>query len=187
MGSLREQEMGTLNPYQPPSGSVPSSNADSFQQDGIQPRLLPRSFWTVWAGFSVICVVFVAVVFYLGRVDRSALSFIGPPLLGLWLSPFVVVRAKLCERYQHRCVGSSGIVIFLACLGVCFGLGYASLGITFALWALLSTFMIGNQQSLTGFQQVLLAGLLITAVVVYLKLIDLSAKRPKLKQEVVSS
>jgi hypothetical protein len=47
--------------------------------------------------------------------------------------------------------------------------------------------MIGNQQSLTGFQQVLLAGLLITAVVVYLKLIDLSAKRPKLKQEVVSS
>jgi hypothetical protein len=66
-------------------------------------------------------------------------------------------------------------------------LGYASLGITFALWALLSAFMIGNQQSLTGFQQVLLAGLLITAVVVYLKLIDLSAKRPKLKQEVVSS
>ena len=81
----------------------------------------------------------------------------------------------------------SGIVIFLAVLGVCFGLGYASLGFTFALWALLSAFMIGNQQSLTGFQQVLLAGLLITAVVVYLKLIDLSAKRPTLKQKAVSS
>jgi len=84
-------------------------------------------------------------------------------------------------------MGSRGIVIFLACLGVCFGLGYASLGITFALWALFSTFMIGNQQSLTGFQQVLLAGFLITAGVVYLKLIDLSARRPKLKQRVASS
>lgn len=179
--------METLNPYQPPRGSVPSSNWDSRERDDPQPRVLPRSFWFIWSGFVAICVVFVAVVFYLARVDRSALSFIGPPLLGLWLSPFVVVRAKLCERYQHRCMGSSSIVIFLACLGVCFGLGYASLGITFALWALLSAFMIGNQQSLTGFQQVLLAGLLITAVVVYLKLIDLSAKRPKLKQEVVSS
>lgn len=179
--------METLNPYQPPSESVPSSHWDSRTRDDPQPRALPRSFWFVWSAFVVFCAVLVAVVLYLARADRNAVSFIGPPILGLWLSPFVIVRAKLCERYQHRCMGSRGIVIFLACLAVCFGLFYASIGIAFFFWTFLSAFMINNQQSLNGLQQVLLAGLLIVAVAIYLKLIDLSARRPTLKQRVASS
>ena len=144
--------MGTLNPYQPPSGSVPSGIADSPEYDTVQPRLLPHSFWFVWSVFVATCAVLVAVVLYLARADRNAVSFLGLPLWGLFLTPFVAVRAKLCERYQHRCMGSSGIVIFLACFSVCFGLFYASIGIAFFVWMFLSAFMT-NKQFLNGLKQ----------------------------------
>ena len=179
--------MGTLNPYEPPNASVRSISEDSLENNGLQLRLLPRSFWFACGGFVVICAAFLVIVLFLARVDRHAISFIGLPLWGLFLAPFVAVRAKLCERYQHRCMGSSGVVIFLACLGVCFGLAYASMGIAVFPWMFLSAFMTNNQQSSNGLYQVLLAGLLIVAVVIYLKLIDLSARRPTLKQKVVSS
>lgn len=179
--------MGILNPYQPPSVSVPSIESDSLEGDGLETRLLPRSFWFVWAGFVSICAVFLTLILFQVAVDRDAESWIGLPLSGLFLAPFVVVRAKWCERYQHRCVGSNGLVIFLACLGVCFGLGYASILIAFVFWTLLFL-MIGNSfQSSSSLRSALLAAGVLMALFVYLGLIHLSAQRPKLKKEVGSS
>lgn len=179
--------MNELNPYQPYGAISPADNLDYPDPNGSPRRLLPRTFWVVWFGFIVVCVVFLTLLMYQTAVHREVVVWLALPLMGLFIAPFILLRAKLCERYQHRCVGSSGVTIFLACLGVCFGLAWASLSMMLLLWMFTAAILIDALQSTTWVSTILSVGFQLFALIVFLKLIDLSAKRPKWKQQSVSS
>jgi hypothetical protein len=165
------------NPYQPPQ-----SDSALLQPDetiGATLRALPRSFWYTWFGWLILWILALVAILFASGFDRFVINFIGWPLMGLFLAPFVLVRAKLCEKYQHRCMASSGVMIFLAGLGVCFGVGYACMGIWFGMYSVVSIMLFSWSMG-----EVQWIGLLFTAMfalVVYLKLIDMSAKRPRLE------
>lgn len=169
--------MNDYNPYRPTSKKFGPDFATSTSNAELQKRVLPRSFWILWGGYTCLSLSALVVILSLLRSSREAVSFLGLPVLGLWLAPFVCARAKLCEKYQHRCVASNGTKIFFACLGVCFGLGYAVLGMSFLLYMFLSAYIDSR-----SFSSVLISFLLVgtISVVTYLKLIDLSARSPKL-------
>lgn len=177
--------MDDYNPYRPTSESFDLERVTPATNAELQKMALPRSFWTVWVGYTCICLLALIVILFPLESSRGTLhllglplmGLLGLPLMGLCLVPFVSARAKLCEKYQHRCMASNGIKIFFTCLGVCFGLGYAVLGMSFLLYTFLSVYMESR-----SFRSVLFSVLLVgtISVVSYLKLIDLSARSPRL-------
>lgn len=165
------------NPYRPTTESFDLESVTNAPHAELQKIVLPRSFWTVWVGYTCTCLVALIVIVFPLESSRETLHFAGLPLMGLWLAPFVCARAKLCEKYQHRCLASTGMKIFFACLGVCFGLGYAVLGMSFLLYTFVSVYLQSR-----SFSSVLFSVLFVGTISVgtYLKLIDLSARSPKL-------
>ncbi len=170
--------MNLENPYQPPGGlSEPIKSNGSYANDSTYYRT-PSTFWIAWGCMVTVCVLALLGVFWLGVVT------IGPPLVGLFLSVFVALRCQLCERYQHRCMTYGGIRIFIECFMVCFGLGYLALGAAFGLYAFLtSVFRSSNVaigDGLYGLERLpaFVAGSL--AIAVYLKLIQMSARLPRI-------
>ena len=165
------------NPYRPTTESFELERVTAATNAELPKIVLPRSFWTVWLVYTCTCLLAMIVILFPLESSRETLHLVGLPLMGLWLAPFVCARAKLCEKYQHRCMASNGIKIFFACLGVCVGLGYAVLGILFLLYAFLIVYLESRSFSSIAIS-VLLVGTI--SVVTYLKLIDLSSRSPKL-------
>ncbi len=163
------------NPYQPPQSD--SALLRPIESTEAEVRTLPRSFWYMWMGWMILWLLTLVVIFFASGFDRFVINFIGWPLMGLFLAPFVLVRAKLCERYQHRCMASSGVMIFFAGLGVCFGLGYACLGIWFGLFSVMTILL--SYWSMMDVRWIAILFTAMVALVCYLKLIDMSAKRTR--------
>jgi hypothetical protein len=135
----------------------------------------------MWITVVMLCLVWVLAIRVLGA---AADVLLGLPFMGLGLTPFIALRAKLCESYQHRCMKSSGAVIYWSCFGVCLGLGYASVGVLVSLsmlasWSLFSLLNTRPSMSLglLTFLIVAMPGLWL-----YIYLIYLSAKRPRLEE-----
>lgn len=170
--------MEAFNPYRPPTPQPEQAPMASVDQVRASRRTLPRSFWQAW--WALVSISFVGLLTSLSAtlLDARALAFIGWPVIGLFVAPFVLARAKWCERYQHRCLTSGGLTIFFACFGVCFGLGYACLGI--AVMVYMSFISLATSQ-IMGI--VVLIVSILAASAVYLKLIELSAQRPRIQPE----
>lgn len=165
-----------LNPYQPPTSD--SALLEPSTATAAESRSLPRDFWFLWMGWIILCLFVLITILFESDLASFARSLLGWPIMGLGIAPFVLIRAKLCERYQHRCIASSGLVVFFACFGVCFGLGYACLGVWFVLFSVMSWML--QTTSLSDVQWIAILFTAFVALVIYLKLIDMSARRPRL-------
>lgn len=170
--------MNEENPYQPPGElSEPiRSNTTTLHADDSTFYRIPRSFWVAWGCMVALSVLALVGVFWLG------LALIGPAIAGLLLAVFVAFRCQLCERYQHRCMTYGGIRIFLQCFVVCFGFGYLALGIAFGFYAFLTPVLRSSKQGISGglFNLEKLPAFVAASIAIaaYLKLIQMSARRP---------
>ena len=175
---MGDTPMHEENPYQPPGElSEPITSNGSYANDSGYYRT-PPTFWVAWACMATVCVLALLGVFWLGVVT------IGPPLAGLFLLVFVAFRCHLCERYQHRCMTYGGIRIFIECFMVCFGLGYLALGVAFGLYAFLTPVFhspsVATSYGLYGLHRLPAFVAASLAIAVYLKLIQMSARRPRI-------
>lgn len=166
------------NPYQPPGKlSEPiSSNTTALCADDSTFYRIPRSFWVAWGAMVALSVIALVGVFWLGK------ALIGAAVGGLLLAVFVAFRCQLCERYQHRCMTYGGIRIFLQCFIVCFGFGCLALGVAFGLYTFLTPVLPGSKQGFSGglynLEKLPAFVAASIAIATYLKLIQMSARRP---------
>jgi hypothetical protein len=171
------------NPYEPPSSSWTGATHASSDLSASSSRRLPLSFWPMWAVMVLLCLVCaVGTRLIPGAAQDVLLAW---SLFGLGLAPFIALRAKLCEGYQHRCLNSSGVKIYWSCFGVCLGLAYASFGVLVA-FLMLASWLLSSFLGIVppmGFGLMSLLIVLIPALMLYVYLIHLSAKRPRLEED----
>jgi hypothetical protein len=172
------------NPYEPPRHNPEATLAD-VGLDGAVKRKLPRAFWVTWfsvTGLSLLAASSIPLVLLMDtQVNRESASTVALVMISIWglgFSPFILFRAKQCEKYQHRCLARHGVVIYLACFGVCFGLAYLSTGIYVALMIVLQIWSPGMSIGLS-----LTAALLVPVLALYLFFLHLSARRPTLQDQ----
>lgn len=170
------------NPYRSP-GLSHHETSSREQASAVSERthVLPRLFWRIWGGYSLLSVAGLAYGLSTGMVGFWN-SFVGLSLL----SPFILFRAWRCERYQHRCVVLHGVTLFLAQWGVCFGLLYLSMGLMMIpiLWLGRWNPLVSSSSSpyATSMEVAWLQVLLVGAawMALYLGLLNWSACRPRL-------
>ena len=186
------------NPYEPPRHNPEAKLAD-VGLDGVVKRKLPRAFWVTWISvtcFSLIAAIAIPLIGLIdtgsdGNVDMSGLTMvlIMISIWGLGFSPFILFRAKQCEKYQHRCLALHGVVIYLACFGVCFGLAYLSIGIYMMLMMIAgswSPLRAATSAATPGPQMIGLianAATLVPMLVLYIFFLHWSARRPTLQDK----
>jgi hypothetical protein len=204
-GLLYDQQVATLlrkdrspmhdNPYEPPRHNHEAALVN-VGLDGVLKRKLPRAFWVTWisvTGLSLLAAIFIAL---LGLINsRSGSGVRSEPtvvliMISIWplvLSAFILFRAKQCERYQHRCLASHGVVIYLACFGVCFGLAYLSVAIYMMLlmfaanWSPIAPSPAAPAPRMIGIIEH--AAMLVPVLVMYVFFLHLSARRPTLHDQ----
>ncbi|MFN7626803.1 MAG: hypothetical protein ACK5PZ_08230 [Pirellula sp.] len=168
--------MNEENPYQSPGArSEPIKTHRSYSNDSTYYRT-PGTFWVAWGCMVTLCAVPLIGVFWLDE------AIISPSIAGLLLSIFIAFRCQLCERYQHRCMTYGGMRIFFQCFVVCIGFGYLASGVAFGLYAFLAPVLRGSnvaaREGLYGLEKLPAFVAASFAVAAYLKLIQMSARRP---------